>query len=690
LTLLRFVFGIGASTLVVAALVSGCHRLRHHMVPHWSGPLGWLADLILVMTTYVLTCQLVGTLGLLRPSVVLAGLLLAALVLWAVGGALAKPPGGGEPSTELPVPAPLAQPLGTAHKVGVGGLLVLIISPWLAWSGTAISRGMTSVDTLWYHLPMAVRWAQTGHVGRIQFFDSDPVTAYFPGNSELIHAGAMLVFRTDLVSTVVDVGWLVVALLAAWAVGRRNGVGVVTMLAASLAFASPTMTSTQPGTALTDIVGIALLLVAAAMFLSRAGSSSAAEDALIALTLGLAAGTKFTFLIPGFCLCASLIVLAPAGRRIRRAAVVIGAAALAGGYWYLRNIVVVGNPLPSLDAFGLPSVEGDLATSTVSHFLFKPDAWSRFFVPGFENTLGPLWMVIWLMSLAGMIGAVARRGDPRVRALGVVALLSTIGWLFTPQYLVVGNQPYFFEVNVRYCLPALTMGLVLLPLVFTRNRAAVAGLVAANVVIAQLQPVAWPVGFGDRGVNYEAVTGSAALEGVIALAVLVGVASIVWFTLQGPLGVKQRAAGLTVALTPLVVLVGLIPFHDTYLRNRYRDTPAFGESYQWANTVHRQRIAVLGPFMQLQYPYSGADLSNHVQYLGTPLPNGDFRIPKTCEETIAALNAGQFNYFVSGNDPALTKLGNAHPDMEQIFPTDGRKVGLRIWRLPARSIRPAC
>ena len=183
---------------------------------------------------------------------------------------------------------------------------------------------------------------------------------------------------------------------------------------------------------------------------------------------------KFTFVLPAIALCLGLALTAPKGLRVRRTIVVFACAAVTGGYWYARNAIVAGNPLPSLSLslgpFSLPSVKGALPTSMVAKFLFDGPAWIDYFIPGLRSSLGPAWVAVIAFRCLRDHG----RGLPTfrgVRMLGFVGFASLAAYLFTPQYLVGAfGRPFFFSANLRYASPALAVGLVLLPIVSRRWR----------------------------------------------------------------------------------------------------------------------------------------------------------------------------------------------------------------------------
>ena len=86
------------------------------------------------------------------------------------------------------------------------------------------------------------------------------MTAFFPANSELIHGLGILLMGNDVLSPLVNIGWLALALLAGWCAGRPFGVGAVTLTGVSALMATPNIVATQPGGGYDDIVGLALLL----------------------------------------------------------------------------------------------------------------------------------------------------------------------------------------------------------------------------------------------------------------------------------------------------------------------------------------------------------------------------------------------------------------------------------------------
>lgn len=144
---------------------------------------------------------------------------------------------------------------------------------------------MPGVDTLRYHMPFAARFAQDGSIHSLAATQPDPLTLFYPLNAELLHALGIVLTGYDVLAPLLNVGWLAVALLAAWCIGRPYGVAPLTLLGANVVMGSWLMTWSQAGEASNDVTGVALLLAAAAIVVNarwrpaRARAGGAARGA---------------------------------------------------------------------------------------------------------------------------------------------------------------------------------------------------------------------------------------------------------------------------------------------------------------------------------------------------------------------------------------------------------------------------
>jgi len=103
-------------------------------------------------------------------------------------------------------------------------------------------------------------------------------------------------------------------------------------------------------------------------------------------------------------------------------------------------------------------------------------------------------------------------------------------------------------------------------------------------------------------------------------------------------------------LVPIAIAIGY-PVQRHYLKNRYANptfaAPGLNAAFAWSRSVSDARIATTST---RQYPLYGADLSNHVQFIGEPRPHGGFVAPTACPQWRRLLNAGHYDYVVTSRD----------------------------------------
>ena len=223
-----------------------------------------------------------------------------------------------------------------------------------------LGTGMTGFDSTWYHGPFAAGFYQSGNTIDLHFIAPQFLAWFYPANSEVVHAIGMLAFSRDLLSPLLNLGWLVGACWRVGASAGRSGSRPGRWPWARSPCGSRPW-STRRGRRAT----------------TSSGSSSSsrrmadrpelrppdrrpptARDLptgallLVGLAIGLAAGTKLNFLLPAAVLVLGLTALAPRGRRWTTLACSGGMALAGGGYWLLRNLVQAGNPLPWIHHLG--------------------------------------------------------------------------------------------------------------------------------------------------------------------------------------------------------------------------------------------------------------------------------------------------------------------------------------------------
>jgi hypothetical protein len=632
----RYLLGVAEILALGGFAWLGGAALRGWLLPRFEGAPAQLASAVIALALLIWSAELLGTIGWFDPVPYLVLVAVAGLALWR----LVPRPSEGEGG--LSQPTQLVWLLVTPLPTLVALLVALVAVVHFAGGvKTRLSTGMTGFDSTWYHGPFAAGFMQSGDTWDLHFIAPQFLAWFYPANSEVFHAAGMLAFGRDVLSPLLNLGWFVGCLVACWCIGRPYRVAPWSLALGAIALSVPALAD-QAGEARNDIVGIFFLLAAVAVALNAWGGDGGTEKKLgkegggsgvgaylvVGLAAGLAAGTKLNFLLPAAVLVVGLAVIAPRGARGRAFAAGALATLAGGGYWYLRNLVHSGNPLPWVHHLGpidLPAPEqalGGREAHSVLGYLTDGAVWSDWFLPGLHEGLWFLWPLLLLASLTGLVLAIVqsrgsfvrlfRTKEPRdgVLALaGLVGLAAALAWLVAPTSASgPEGMPRGFESGLRYLAPALVLGLALLP--------------AALPLLPPGHKVRRTLG-SDKGTKVRRTLMSGGPGWVFAG----GVAALL-----------------------LVVAVGY-PVQRHYLESRYKDptftAPGLNAAFAWSRDISNARIATTST---RQYPLFGTDLTNQVQYLGTEQPHGGFEAPANCDEYLQLLSEGNYDYVIATRD----------------------------------------
>jgi hypothetical protein len=678
----RYLLGVIELLLLLVPAWAGAARVRSRLLPRFEGAPAQLATSVLVLALLIVAGEVLGTFGLFEP---LPYIVLVALVgggVWfAVGDPRAAEAPGRDAAGWLTAVALLVAAVAVVH---FGGGVK-----------TRLGTGMTGFDSTWYHGPFAAGFFQSGDTWHLHFIAPQFLAWFYPANSELVGAVGMLAFGRDILSPLLNLGWFVGCLLACWCIGRPYRVAPWSLGLGAVALSVPALAD-QAGEARNDLVGVFFLLAAVAVVLnawrdSRLGPSHRSSAAfspeeeeiaalagwrpgistgalvVVGLAAGLAAGTKLNFLLPAAVLVLGLVFLAGPGRRWHALAAAGLPALAGGGYWYLRNLVHSGNPLPWIHHLGpisLPSpgqTLGGREAHSVLGYLTDGHVWSAWFLPAFHHAFWILWPLLSLAALvglalawgrgadvvsyraesgpstpasaggagasAGVTGAHASTAGARragSRAGGALALAGLVGLAVAVAWLVAptsasgpSGSPRGFESGLRYLAPALILGLALLPAALPER---------ARVWLSFLRD-------GRRKDNHSAPAGTAVAEP------------------HGAPSLGRPWAVMMVLVLAVVVAVVGYPVARHYLASRYKDpsftTPGLNAAFAWARGISDSRI---GTTSTRQYPLFGTDLSNRVSYIGETTSHGGFEAPRSCSQFIELVNEGDYDYVVASRD----------------------------------------
>jgi hypothetical protein len=715
----RYLLGVAELALLGGFAWAGASQVRRRLLPRFEGAPALLASTVLALALLLWAAEILGTVSLFKPVPYLVAVTVLGLGLRfgvRVEESEVQPARGRGPGTSLPA---------LAVSLAIAGVC---LGHFAAEARLRLGTGMTGFDSTWYHGPFAVGFYQSGNTIDLHFIAPQFLAWFYPANSEIFHAIGMLAFGRDLLSPLLNLAWVAGCLLACWCIGRPYRVAPWSLALGAIALSVPALAD-QGGEARNDIVGIFFLLAAVAVAVNAWGEEgTGAREArsaptgglagvpagadrggtgaqtggtatggtpvaagglktgpllAVGLAAGLAAGTKLNFLLPAAVVVLGLTAVAPRGGRWRALAASGLVAVAGGGYWYLRNVVHTGNPVPWIHHLGpidLPSpgqTLGGREAHSVLSYLTDSSVWSEWFRPGLHSGLWLIWPLLGAAALSGLLlafvprrsagrrdenpsmsaeigpstdevgagGGMLARIDPALAIGGLVGLATALAWIVAPTS-ASGPQgmPRGFESGLRYLAPALVLGLALLP--------ATPPLRSIAARLASLGARLTSGLYGRPNVNHT--------DGR-----------------RGP-GPFPRAWALTMGaiLVVLAIVVGY-PVQRHYLQNRYRDptftTPGLNAAFAWARDVSGARIATTST---RQYPLFGTDLSNRVAYIGTEEPHGGFEAARTCPEWRRLLNAGHYDYVVASWD-RIEKGQPPYPPQARWTEGPGAKVVLK-------------
>jgi hypothetical protein len=696
---------------IVAALGLGGYWLRRWIVPEFSGALARLADATLGVALLLISLEILGTLSVLR-----FGWIIFVTIAIGLGAALLGYWKAPDRDEEVKPPAVAKWALIVAVAVAS-----FTVAEWTFPSQLNLDLGMFGGDTTWYHMPFAATMAQQHSTVHLHFTDPLRLAAWFyPQSSELIHGAAIVLFKSDWLSPLINLFWVAIALLACWCVGRPYKVGPATLIAGAIILDSGVMIETQPGEARNDIMGLAFLVAFAAFLINghqrRApGEGTAVQDApergaalldkgplvLAGIAGGLAISVKTTFLVPVVAIGIGVFLFSGTGRRWTTAWVLALPMLIAGGYWYLRAAIKTGgNPIP-ITKFGplhLPVPDqmplDPRPRFAVAHYLTDPTVYRRWFFPQLENALGPLWPLILVCAVAAALFIVVRSRNKILRVLAAAALLTAVVYVFTP--LTAAGQegsPTGFFTNTRYLIPGLILAMVMLPIarpLRAPDRRAAITLIFLAVVywVTVLTTPKWY---------------SSYIVGTIFITL-----ALVWTPTALALGrsrgfMSRRIVTVAAAVIVLLAVVLGRAQQVQYADQHYTKTTLFlqeggpQKAYAFAQRLQHKRIGIVGSSEIIfgQYGFFGNPPTNEVDFIGVPGPHGAYRLATTCPQFIDRINAGNYDYVIMSqytqdsqqtefwepiyawvkNDPALEKVieePEIVPEADYVFKVNGK------------------
>jgi hypothetical protein len=358
----------------------------------------------------------------------------------------------------------------------------------VAWAAWQMRYPALGTDSLLYHLPEVVTWIQNGTPGSVEQVYALPglPVGNYPLTNEVVLAWGMGIGRSFVPASLLAPLMMLLLVVAGWAGLRELR---VPRSAAALGLAAvcltPVLTHWQRNGAYTDLPTMAWLATTGALC-----AASLRRPALLAPALlagALAVGTKTT---AGPLAAAALIAAGWAIRASLRplagwllAAAIAGG--VAGGYWYLRNLVDHGSPFWPLVA----TPWGDPVPRTLSVYDVRFIEHPRLMV----RELGDRYVDLFAGGIILLAGAVIAPFLARSRAVTAAAVATAVAVLIWTSSPLTGEIPNGGGVTtLRYLMPTLAAAVLTLGLAARRpgaSRAFASAALAAGAVAAAITTV---------------------------------------------------------------------------------------------------------------------------------------------------------------------------------------------------------
>jgi len=646
----RFFVGIAWLVVAIIPIAAAAVSFRQMFLPSWRGARGRLVECVLAVGSLLFVAQILGAIGSFRPWITAA----SCGTFGVVATVLVRRRRSRPDDRVAGEPPPQSR---TAMVVLMLIAVAFVFVRWGAGTIASVEHGPTDVDTMTYHLPHAAAFVQDASLTRLHYTTADDAIPYHPSNGEALHALGVMAFETDFATPFLNLFWLALALLSVWVLGERFGRAPECVIGACVALATPIMSSTQGGTAMTDIVGLALMLAALAVVVRS-------ETSLVAVAVGgwaagLALGSKLTMVVAIVALTITLIAAARSEgfRRAPFTAAWFVMLVIGGVFWYIRNLVRAGNPIPSLNlrfgGFGFSKVPMRLLDRygySVADYLTNFHVWRRSFIPGLHAAFGFGWFLLLLLAVGSLLVALIRAPSGFVRAGAVSAAMAIAAYIVTPTTaLGLRGQPVLFTGNVRYVVPGLLLAIVLLGTVEATSRFVYVGACLFTLAISNLH------GWHDLA--------KATLFGAVVLGI--GLVALLRPSLVPP---------AVSAIVVLALIVGAVTYGG-YVRDRYTFAAASEDGsdavYRWAQHTHDARIGTTGFF--ITYPLFSSNLSNRVSYVGVLGRDHSFTDATSCAAWKASANAGRFDFivtlppFAKRAEPPAASWAEGDPHLKRIL-----------------------
>lgn len=351
---------------------------------------------------------------------------------------------------------------------------------------------VTESDSLVYHMPFVARWFQLGHTWEPYFTAYAGPLGYYPSNYELFLMWFVMPFHSDVLVNLVNFFLYPFFFILFYLVLRQFSVRSDLSLLMTFVGTCIPVILRQLGMPQNDLFFMLFFLYSIYFWFSFLRHQKGLYLGLLGLSLGVFFGTKYTGVpgaLPLFIFSLVSVVYVSFRKKhvfntlIRYLPLFVILFLVGGSFWYLRNFINTGNPFFPIDVsfLGLKLFDGYngltdkvFEQALISH-IGEPGLLTKL-VDAFALSAGFISLVIPLFFAVavGITFTLIRKSYQGVKA----AQKSLIHFLFfiilIPVYLwIYIHAPYTYihiYPNVRYALPAILLGMLMLGKIATYKK----------------------------------------------------------------------------------------------------------------------------------------------------------------------------------------------------------------------------
>jgi hypothetical protein len=486
-----------------------------------------------------------------------------------------------------------------ADRIGLAACMLFTGGYLLCYAWIQRFIPPVATDSLVYHLPTAVQWMQSGRLGIYPTWYWNPAASYSPATSSTFMAWWMAPVQGDVLVRFVQLPALMLIFFLTVRLCRLLGCGrtLAGLIATAAALSRPLFSEAMVQK---DDLYVTAFIAAAVLALAQENLRDRLGPWRVGVTLGFILASKYTALLA----CPVFLFLIDAPFRARWKAkqflIVIAIIALMAGPWYVRNVVLTGNPLYPVDVhLGPIHLQGLFGTERDQQLRAVGGIWRML-----SQTYHSLPMVLIVPLVLGWLWAcwAGRKlivPQPLARACVIGSVVTLLIFLVTSPHHEVR---YIFPLMVLW-FAAMGMGL---------SRLGMAG-VAVGLVIAALSTLT----------SFSAmIIGVVASIAGIALAIAAAGAGLIVLSERLKLNARHLAGAGILAVLALA-MTGYVQWHayvDQYRALRQpvwaseRGYPREAGVWKFVDEQTPPDATIAYANMYFVYPYYGADFRRHVEY----------------------------------------------------------------------------